>query len=250
MQNPIEHKEQQNVFAEKIRSAIKENEISPEKKSLDNEVSFPDNPVAKPYNKFLEKAKQAQLEKQENSPVPFVEAEPEKRISISAESILQADDVNFDYSNDEDLLRSQVPNPYGEAKPSDLFAHSVINEADIEKIDWDQFILYCQENGFDEEKIPFIGLAHPVLTKDICYLKVPSGPTATKFKSIKNDVEKFLCTFLQRTVKVQLEIVAYELANNEELREKALNHPQVQLLIKEFGAELYSCYEIRHSKKD
>lgn len=198
----------------------------------------------------MEKAKQAQLEKQENPIEIREEAEVQKRISISAESILQADEITFDYSEDEDLIRSQVPNPFGEAKSSDLFVHNVINDADIEKIDWDQFITFCQENGFDEEKIPFIGLAHPVLTKDICYIKVASGPTATKFKSIKNDVEKFLCTFLNRTVKVQLEIVAYELANNEELREKALNHPQIQLFIKEFGAELYSCYEIKHTKKD
>lgn len=254
LESPITEQEQKNIFAEKIHTALKECDTQDkEKKQTQNityEVSFPDNPVEKTYNKFLEKAKKAQIEKEANKPYIQDEIKSEKRISISAESILQSDEGSFDYTDDEELIRSQVPNPYGEAKPSDLFNHTSINEADIEKIDWEQFIAFCQENGFDEEKIPFIGLVSPVLTKDICYLKVPSGPTATKFKNIKNDVEKFLCTFLNRTVKVQLEIVAYELANNEELREKALNHPQIQLFIKEFGAELYSCYEIKHAKKD
>jgi hypothetical protein len=55
---------------------------------------------------------------------------------------------------------------------------------------------------------------------------------------------------LGREVKIQVTIVAYELVSDEELREKASNNSQIKLLMKEFGAEIYRCYDIKHERKN
>lgn len=131
----------------------------------------------------------------------------------------------------------------------DLFPGRSSSE-ESEEIDWQAFMEYCGENGFPSEYVPLIQGLNVVLTKEHCFIKIPSGPQATIFGKIKNQLENLLCTFLQRNVKIQTSIVAYELASDEELREKAMNNPQIRQLINEFGAEIYRCYDIKHGRKN
>lgn len=146
----------------------------------------------------------------------------------------------IDYSEDENRLASSD----NENTDSSLFHHlfdvNIVPEEEKEPLDWQAFLTYCEEHGFPVEYITRMQGVNVVLTKENCYIKI-SNFQAQTFNKVKNQLENLLCTFLGRTVKILVTIVGYEIVSDEKLREKALNTPQIQLLIKEFGAELYKC---------
>lgn len=164
-----------------------------------------------------------------------------------SESGFQGAEEPGDYSDEEARLAVSA---HGGDVFLDLFSENALAGEEKEALDWTAFLSYCEEHGFPMEYIPLLQGLNVVLTKERCFIKVSSGPQATIFGKVKNQLENLLCTFLQRTVKIQPTIVAYELVSDGELREKAENNAQIQLLMKEFGAEIYRCYDLKHERKN
>lgn len=157
----------------------------------------------------------------------------------------------IDYSDEEERFAASARADGADIFPAHpLFDENTIPEEDQEPLDWQAFLAYCEEHGFPVEYIPLMQGLKVVLTKENCYVKVSSGPQATIFNKLKSQLEDLLCTFLGRTVKIEVTIVAYELISDEKLREKASNNSQIQMLMKEFGAEIYRCYDIKHDRKN
>lgn len=224
----------------------------------ENSVAATQIPEHKPQSvSFKEKillAKQAQAESQrrENASAGESIVPLEKNIPIDAENIIHLplrEDAAIDYSDDEERLAAAVQTE--KAFPVlDLFAEHTLSDEQKEPIDWHEFLAYCEEHDFPSEYIPLMQGLKATLTKTHCFIKVSSGPQATIFTKVKGQLEQLLCGYLQRPVAIQSSIVAYELTSDEELREKALNNPQIQMLMNEFGAEIYRCYDIKHGRKN
>lgn len=207
-------------------------------------------------NSFRQKILEAQKAQAESQQRDFNPQAPEKIIPVDAVNIIHAplqdfreDQEQIDYSDDEERLVF-AGNNTGISPDHHLFEESAVPEEDKEALDWQAFLAYCEEHDFPVEYTPLMQGLKVVLTKENCYVKVSSGPQATIFNKVKNQLEKLLCTFLGRTVKIQVTIVAYELVSDEKLREKASNNSQIQMLMKEFGAEIYRCYDIKHDRKN
>lgn len=214
-------------------------------------------PQSASFKEKIQLAKQAQAESQrrEKSSAEEELSEkniPAKNIPIDAENIIRLpirDDADIDYSDDEERLAAAVHTE--NAFPAfDLFAEHTVPDEQKEPIDWHEFLAYCEEHDFPSEYIPLMQGLKATLTKTHCFIKVSSGPQATIFTKVKGQLEQLLCEYLQHPVVIQSSIVAYELASDEELREKALNNPQIQMLMNEFGAEIYRCYDIKHGRKN
>lgn len=221
-----------------------------------------DNSAQPTKDLFREKIRQAR-QAQEESQRRFHKSEenvqpPEKNIPVDAVNIinLPADDGldgmygdAADYSDDEDRLANAAYNRQAFAH-FDLFSEQTVSEDEKENIDWREFLAYCEEHGFPAEYMPLMQNLKVILTKTDCFIKVSSGPQATIFSKVKNQLEELLCKFLGRKTAIRSTIVAYELASDAQLREKAMNNPQIQRLMNEFGAEIYRCYDIKHDRKN
>lgn len=209
--------------------------------------------IKKSFRQKILEAQKAQAESQQRD---FNPQASEKIIPVDAVNIIHAPLQNFgeeqeqiDYSDDEERL-AFTGNNTGISPDHHLFDENAVPEEDKEALDWQAFLVYCEEHGFPVEYTPLMQGLKVVLTKENCYVKVSSGPQAAIFNKVKNQLEKLLCTFLDRIVKIQVTIVAYELVSDEKLREKASNNSQIQMLMKEFGAEIYRCYDIKHDRKN
>lgn len=211
------------------------------------------------FREKIRQARQAQEESQRRFHKSDENGPPaEKSIPVDAVNIinLPADDGpdgmyggTADYSEDEDRLANAAYNE-GAFPHYDLFSEQTVSEDEKENIDWHEFLAYCEKNGFPAEYIPLMQNLKVTLTKTDCFIKVSSGPQATIFSKVKNQLEEFLCEFLGRKTVIRSAIVAYELASDAQLREKAMNNPQIQQLMNEFGAEIYRCYDIKHDRKN
>lgn len=232
---------------ETIKEPAKTQEPAKEKK-----ISF--------REKILE-AQKAQAESRERDDIPKAQ---EKIIPVDAENIIRAPlkdvapdfssnftDEQIDYSEDEErLATSAYTEEIDTPLAHHLFDENTIPEEAKEPLDWQAFLAYCEEHDFPVEYIPLMQGLTVILTKKNCHVKVSSGPQATIFNKVKNQLQSLLCTFLGREVNIQVTIVAYELVSDEKLREKASNNSQIKLLMKEFGAEIYRCYDIKHERKN
>lgn len=211
------------------------------------------------FREKIEQARQAQEESQRRFHKSDENGPPsEKSIPVDAVNIinLPADEGpdgmyggTADYSDDEDRLANAAYND-GTVPHYDLFSEHTVSEDEKENIDWHEFLAYCENHGFPAEYIPLMQNLKVTLTKTDCFIKVSSGPQATIFSKVKNQLEEFLCEFLGRKTVIRSTIVAYELASDAQLREKAMNNPQIQQLMNEFGAEIYRCYDIKHDRKN
>lgn len=215
-------------------------------------------PVKNSKNSLREKILEAQKAQAENQQREFNPQTPEKIIPVDAVNIIHAPLEDFrtdfgqeqiDYSDEEERLAA-AGGHIDLSLAHHLFDENTISEEEKEPLDWQAFLAYCEEHGFPVEYTPLMQGLKVVLTKENCYVKVSSGPQATIFNKLKSQLEKLLCAFLGRTVKIQVTIVAYELVSDEKLREKASNNSQIQMLMKEFGAEIYRCYDIKHDRKN
>lgn len=220
----------------------------------------PKKEIVPDYKKKIQEARKAQAESQNRV---FKSSVPEKNIPIDAENIINAPLAAFSNAfSAPDFQEPEEPDDYSDEEARlavsahdgdvflDLFSENAAAGEEKEALDWAAFLSYCEEQGFPMEYIPLLQGLNVVLTKERCFIKVSSGPQATIFGKVKNQLENLLCTFLQRAVKIQSTIVAYELVSDDELREKAENNAQIQLLMKEFGAEIYRCYDLRHERKN
>lgn len=217
-------------------------------------------PVKKDKNSFRQKILEAQKAQAESQQREFNPQPQEKIIPVDAVNIIHAPYKDFredfgqeqvDYSDEEERLAASAhADGIDISLAHHLFDESAIPEEEQEPFDWQAFLAYCEEHDFPVEYIPLMQGLKVVLAKENCYVKVSSGPQATIFNKLKSQLENLLCTFLGRTVKIQVTIVAYELISDEKLREKASNNSQIQMLMKEFGAEIYRCYDIKHDRKN
>lgn len=211
-------------------------------------------PVKEIKNRFQQKILEAQRAQAESQQREFNPPVQEKIVPVDAVNIIHAPLEDFaqneyfaDYSEDEERLAASQ-----NADTSfvhNLFDENTIAEEEKEALDWQAFLAYCEEHDFPVEYITRMQGVKVFLTKENCYIKI-SNFQAETFNKAKSQLEKLLCTFLGRTVKMQVTIVAYELVSDEKLREKASNNPQIQTLMKEFGAEIYRCYDIKHDRKN
>lgn len=211
-------------------------------------------PAKEVKNRFQQKILEAQRAQAENQQREFTPPK-EKIVPVDAVNIIDApleDFAQLDYSPDysEDEERIATSQNADTSFVHNLFDENAIPEEEKEALDWQAFLAYCEEHDFPIEYIPLMQGLKVVLTKENCYVKVSSGPQATIFNKVKSQLENLLCTFLGREVKIQVTIVAYELVSDEKLREKASSNPQIQMLMKEFGAEIYRCYDIKHDRKN
>lgn len=239
--------------------------------SADNAAGRPEAAAANPFKQKILLAQQAQAESQkreyprlaqENAEKNILSEKtvsPEKKIPIDAENIIRLPvlpetsdafgGTDFDYADDEERLAGAVRTE--QAFPAfDLFSEQAVSDAEKENIDWHEFLAYCEQYDFPAEYVPLMQGLKVTLTKTHCFIKMSGGPQAAIFTKVKNQLEQLLCAYLQRDVVIQSSIVAYELTSDDELREKALNNPRIQLLMHEFGAEIYRCYDIKHGRKN
>ena len=211
-------------------------------------------------NSFRQKILEAQKAQAESQKQDFIPSAQEKIIPVDAVNIIHAPlrdfredfgqnfaDAQIDYSDEEERLSA-----HGEGIDNSLhlFDDTTFSEEAKEPLDWQAFLAYCEEHDFPVEYILLMQGLTVALTAKKCHVKVSSGPQATIFNKVKNQLEGLLCTFLGRDVKIQVTIVAYELVSDEKMREKASNNSQIKLLMKEFGAEIYRCYDIKHERKN
>ena len=211
-------------------------------------------------NLFQQKILEAQKIQAENQDRTF-NPPAQKKIVPPAGKIVPVDAVNIihaplddfasddyaDYPDEEERLATA-----GSVDTSfapHLFDENVIPEEEREALDWQAFLGYCEEHDFPLDSITRLQGAKGFLAKENCYIKIANYQAET-FNKAKKQLENLLCTFLGRTVKIQVTIVAYELVSDEKLREKASNNSQIQMLMKEFGAEIYRCYDIKHDRKN
>lgn len=209
-------------------------------------------PVKEVKNRFQQKILEAQKAQAESQQREFIPPK-EKIVPVDAVNIIHApldvvpDDVPIDYSDEEE--RFAISQNMDASFVHNLFDEHAIPEEEKEALDWQAFLAYCEEHNFPVEYMTRLQGIKGFLTKENCYIKI-SNFQAETFNKVKNQLENLLCTFLGRTVKIQVTIVAYELVSDEKLREKASNNPQIQTLMKEFGAEIYRCYDIKHDRKN
>lgn len=202
-------------------------------------------------NSFRQKILEAQKAQAESQQREFNPQTPEKIIPVDAENIIHTPLENFredfgqeqfDYSDEEERLAASGCNDGVDISLArHLFDENTIPEEEKESLDWQAFLAYCEEHDFPVEYSARMQGVNVVLTKENCYIKISAFQAQTFNNKVKEQLENLLCTFLGRTVKIQVTIVAYELVSDEKLREKASNNSQIQMLMKEFGAEIYRC---------
>ena len=121
---------------------------------------------------------------------------------------------------------------------------------EYEVLDWEEFMKYCESHHFPEEYMPYINLCTAKVFADECIVRIGSDTALHQLNFVKKDVENFLVDFIGKPVKIRYAVDVYERRTLGEMMEAMHEHPQIQMLQKEFGASLLRCSDLKTEYKD
>ncbi len=130
--------------------------------------------------------------------------------------------------------------PKGEA---DLFLEQQSGE--YIEIKWDEFIEFCGSKDFPTQYLPYMNFCSAKCNDYECIVKITSETALQQIKNVQSKVENLLSEFLNRSLKIRYCVEEYKRRSSSQMMEAMYNHPQIQVLQKEFNAILLRCHDLK-----